>query len=398
MDMNSYFASCEQHMEPRLRGKPVVVTPVLVNTGCCIAANYAAKSMGIKVGCSVGEARLICPGVEVVKSRPDVYVKLHHQLVELAESCMHVESVKSIDEWCCPLTGKWREPEEALALARQIKAKLADFSPVMRCSIGIAPNSWLAKVGSDLKKPDGLVLMNEDTILETMKPMKLRDICGIGKRMEKRLYAYGIGTVEQLFNLPREHMRVIWGGVFGERFYMQLHGFELPPMETQRSQIGHSRVLPPELRNQEGVRACTFRLMQRAAVRLRAEGYLAGRMLLMVRFFEEAPWDDSITVPPSRDTATFIGVLKKLWDRCPRRCDKPSYCAVIFCDLDPWRECTASLFEKDEARNDALAVAMDKLTRQFGQKSLYFGGAFGAIEEGPPRISFTRVPDLDYES
>lgn len=398
MDMNGYFASCEQHAEPRLRGKPVVVTPVLVNSGCCIAANYAAKARGVRVGCSVGEARLLCPEVQVVKSRPELYVKIHHQLLELTEACMHVEEVKSIDEWCCPLTGKWRDPAEALALARQIKAKLVEFSPVLRCSIGIASNSWLAKVGSDMMKPDGLVLMTEETILDTIKGMKLRDLCGIGKRMERRLLSYGIGTVEQLFNLPREHMRVIWGGVFGERFYMQLHGYDVPKLETKRSQIGHSRVLPPELRTRDGVRACSFRLMQRAAVRLRAEGYLAGKVLLQVRFFDEAPWDDCISLTPSRDTGTFIAVLRKLWERCQRSCNKPSYCAVIFCDVEPWSDCTGSLFSREEKRNDALTAAMDKLTRQFGQKSVYYGCAYGAIEEGGPRISFTRVPNLDYES
>ena len=398
MDMNCYFASCEQHLNPRLRGKPVAVTPVLVNSGCCIAANYAAKARGVKVGCSVGEARALCPDIEIVKSRPDVYVKLHHELLELTEACMHVEAVKSIDEWCCPLTGKWREPEEAVALAKKIKARLVEFSPVMRCSIGIAPNDWLAKVGSDLMKPDGLVLMSEETILDTIRGMKLRDLCGIGKRMERRLYAYGIGTVEQLFNLPREHMRVIWGGVFGERFYMQLHGYEVPPVETKRCQIGHSRVLPPELRNKEGVRACAFRLMQRAAVRLRAEGYLASRVMLSIRFFDEAPWDDSVSVPPSRDTPTFIAALEKLWGRCGRNCAKPSYCAVIFCDVEPWSECTGSLFSREERKNDALTAAVDKLTRELGQKSVYYGCAFGAIEDGPPRISFNRVPNLDYES
>ena len=193
-------------------------------------------------------------------------------------------------------------------------------------------------------------------------------------------------------------MRIIWGGVFGERFFMQLHGFEVPEIETKRSQIGHSRVLPPELRNKEGARASTFRLMQRAAVRLRAEGYVASKVLLQIRFYDEPPWDEALTLQPARDTPTFIDILKKLWARCPRTCRRPTYCAVIFCNVEPWRDCTASLFSKEEHRSDALAAALDKLARQFGQRSVYFGGAMGAVEEGPPRISFTRVPDLDLES
>jgi DNA polymerase IV len=399
MDMNCYFASCEQHLVPKLRGKPVAVTPVIADGGCCIATSYAARSCGVKTGCSVGEARKLCPEIEIVKSRPDEYIKIHHQLLDLVENCMHIESVCSIDEWCCPLTGKWREPDEAVALAKKIKAKLADFSPVLRCSIGLAPNHYLAKVGSDMRKPDGLMLLRDEDLPQALYEMKnLRDLCGIGKHMEQRLNYYGIGTVKQLCELSREHMRIIWGGVFGERFYMKLHGMEVPETETNRSQIGHSRVLPPELRNKDSVRACSFRLMQRAAVRLRAEEYVSGRMFFQLNLLNEPPWEDSISMPPSRDTPGFVDVLKKLWNRCPRTCNKPIYCAVIFCELEPVRDSTMSLFSNDEHKDDALAAAIDSLARKYGQKSLYFGGAMGAIEDGPPRISFTRVPDLDIES
>jgi len=398
MDMNSYFASCEQHLCPALRNRPVAVTPVVVDSGCCIAANYLAKKRGVKTGYSVGEARALCPDIAIVKSRPEEYVKLHHALVDLTENCMHVDEVASIDEWCCHLTGKWREEAEALALARKIKERLAEFSPVMRCSIGIAPNRWLAKVASDMQKPDGLTLIRENEIGETISGMKLREICGIGKRMEQRLAAYGIRSVAQLFALPREHMRIIWGGVFGERFYLQLHGFDLPPLETKRSQIGHSRVLPPELRSPQGVRACTFRLLQRACVRLRSEGYVAERLSLVVSSFGGESWKEEISLAPSRATPAFIDALKTLWERRREPFLKPSYCAVILCGLTKRGDATLSLFSRQERCDDALAAAMDKLTRAYGQKVLTFGGAMGAIEEGAPRIAFTRVPDLETES
>lgn len=118
VDFNSYFASVEQQLCPKLRGKPVGVLPVMADTTCCIAASYEAKRYGVRTGTSVREARRLCPDIRLVLARPAVYVEQHHRLIEAVESCLHVDRVLSIDEMACRLTGSDCRRDRALALAR----------------------------------------------------------------------------------------------------------------------------------------------------------------------------------------------------------------------------------------------------------------------------------------
>src|SRR5208283_4193392 len=102
-DLNSYFASCEQQEDPRLRGKPVAVAPLIADTTCAIAASYAAKAYGVKTGTKIGEAKRMCPDLIVVQSRPKLYVEYHHRILDAIEACIPIEHVMSIDEVACTL-------------------------------------------------------------------------------------------------------------------------------------------------------------------------------------------------------------------------------------------------------------------------------------------------------
>ena len=140
VDFNSYFASVEQLLRPELRGKSIAVLPVVAETTCCIAASYEAKAFGVKTGTRVSDARKMCPEIILVESRPAMYIEYHHKLIEVVESCTHVENVLSIDEMVCKLTGSQRQKDNALALAQRIKKSIAKkIGPEIRCSIGIAP-------------------------------------------------------------------------------------------------------------------------------------------------------------------------------------------------------------------------------------------------------------------
>ena len=124
VDMNAYFASVEQQDNPRLRGRPIAVVPVLARTTCCLAVSYEGKAKGVKTGTQVWEAEKLCPGMTFVVGRHDRYTELHHKIVKAVGRVVPVEKVMSVDEMACKLIGDERTPEKAVTLARQIKAEI----------------------------------------------------------------------------------------------------------------------------------------------------------------------------------------------------------------------------------------------------------------------------------
>lgn len=247
-DLNSYFASVEQQDRPELRGKPVAVVPMLTDSTCVIAASYEAKAYGIRTGTKIYEAKKKCPSLTCVLARHDVYVDYHNRIFRELENHLHVTKVCSIDEAACLLIGSEREPANAVKLARNIKAGLtANIGTAIKCSIGIAPNAFLAKIATDMEKPDGLVLLEPGKFHERLFARKLTDLPGINVNMERRLNRAGIMTIKQFWDLSSKHARKVWGSVEGERFWYRLRGYDVPQEETKKRVVGHSRVLDPAL-------------------------------------------------------------------------------------------------------------------------------------------------------
>ena len=158
LDMNSFFASCEQQDRPELRGRPVAVAPVDSDATSCIAASYEAKAFGIKCGTNVGEARRRCPELVVITGNHSVYAEYHRRILWLLRSILPDVRKLSVDEMACPLWGGNELTEgDAVALARRIKRALREHvGEQMICSVGLAPNAFLAKVATELHKPTAL--------------------------------------------------------------------------------------------------------------------------------------------------------------------------------------------------------------------------------------------------
>lgn len=410
VDFNSYFASVEQYDEPRLRGRPVGVVPVMAPTTCCIAASYEAKAFGVKTGTAVWEAIERCPEIMLVEARPARYVELHHQLMAAIEDCIHHGQAGSIDEVPCWLIGRERERGNAEAIARSIKQTLADrgFSPAIRCSIGIAPNKFLAKTASDMRKPDGLTVLEQADLPDALHGLKLRDFCGIGPSMERRLHVAGIRTAQQLCAATREHLRTAWGSIEGERYWLQLRGFDVPERKTTRGSIGHSHVLGPQLRSYAGARAVLFKLLAKAAMRLRHEGFLAGGLSLRIRFLGlESRFERDLAFAPLDDTPTLLHLLgeqlaalegvgqRRRWN--PKR-HPPLSVAVTLVGLQPTGVVTHELIDTTRRARD-MSTMLDRINRRYGNNAVYFGAMQDAIEgdAAPMRIPFSKIPDTALE-
>jgi hypothetical protein len=160
----------------------------------------------------------MCPDLVLVEARHELYVDYHHRIVEAVESCLPVTAVLSIDEMACRLMGRERPLLAAMELGRRVKATIREkVGPTLRSSVGLATNRYLAKVASDMEKPDGLVALPLDILPRALSQLTLRDLPGIGARMEKRLNEKGIRTMEELLALDCEQAGELWGSVWGER-------------------------------------------------------------------------------------------------------------------------------------------------------------------------------------
>jgi DNA polymerase IV len=393
VDFNSYFASVEQQAEPRLRGKPIGVVPMLADTTVCIAASIEAKTFGVKTGTKVAEARRLCPEIEFVVARHELYIDYHHRAVAVVDSLVPVRAVLSIDEMDCELTGRWREPARALDIAHKVKAGLAaQIGECLRTSIGIGPNTFIAKTASDMVKPDGLVVIEKSQLPERLFDLEVRALSGIGKQMEKRLATHRIKTVRDLAARSRDELRAIWGGIGGEIMYERIRGEEQHERGNETSSISHSSVLAPQLRNPEDAFAVLNRLVQKAAMRLRKANFYAGRISIGVKYLDGTRWDADMKLVDTQDTVAFLHVLDKLWTQRPADRRTILQVGMAYSDFVSQAQHTGSLFASED-KSRSLYSTLDKLNARFGKQAVYFASAHKARDRGGLHIAFNHIPD-----
>lgn len=399
IDFDSYFASVEQHYEPSLRGRAVGVVPVMAESSCCIAASYEAKAMGVKTGTRVAEARVMCPGIVIVPARPELYVRTHHKTVEVVERCIHVEGVLSIDEMWAWLPYNWRTEEKISEIAESIKREmLAEFSPALTCSIGVAPNRWLAKMASKMRKPNGFLTIREDDLPDILYSEDLSEIHGVGRSMKLRLHAAGIHSVRQLCAATRQELHRIWGSVEGDRLYLQLRGHSVPDVVTEKRTIGHSHILPPAKRRPDQAEAVLHKLTQKAGTRLRSYEMLAEALVVDVRYLNGERWAQEARFDASSDALFFAKLVSQLWRQRSLPQQPIRKLGVTMFKLVEKTNFTPSLFSPVHRNRDALNEAMDSLQLRFGKNAMHLGCDHAALDNDNMRIAFTHIPDLDIEN
>ncbi|MBL4588539.1 MAG: impB/mucB/samB family protein [Alphaproteobacteria bacterium] len=401
-DLNSYFASVEQQDRPELRHKPIVVVPSDTDSTCAIAASYEAKAYGIKTGTKIYEAKKMCPDLICVLARHDIYVDYHHRIFDEVARHIPITKVCSIDEAACRLMDNERDLERAVEIAKQIKQGLKEnIGAYIKCSIGLAPNAFLAKVATDMQKPDGLVILKADVYHHKLFTLKLRDLCGIGSNIERRLNGAGITTIEQFWNTPSKHIRKIWGGVGGETFWYKLHGYEIPDKATQKSVVGHSRVLDPVFRDSDKALPMALQLTTKACTRLRRSALYAGKFSLSVRTTSGGAWACDTSFPATQDNFIVTKALHDMWAQMQVETRKHPLkkISVSLYDFYKPEEMTLDLFDvvdrdlKVSKQTSQLSEAMDVLNKKFGGNTVNLGmcpktssGYVGT------KIAFTRVP------
>jgi DNA polymerase-4 len=406
LDCDSFFASVEQQLDPALRGRPVGVAPVMAESTCCIAASYEAKRHGVKTGTRVSDARAMCPGIRIVEAKPAEYVRVHHRVIAAVEDCIHVEAVLSIDEMWAWLPLNWRSVDHVMALGRRIKARVAEHAgECIRVSVGAAPNRYLAKLASKMRKPDGLFLIEEGDLPEVLHELALRDLTGVAQSMEARLHATGIHTVEALCAAAKHRLHAAWGGVLGDRMYHHLRGDIVPDLVTVRKSLGHSHVLPPDSRTPERAWPIVCKLLHKAGERLRSHQLLAGGLTLHAAISGEGEWTPEIRFGETDSTLVLMRMLARLWRERPAPRAPLIQVGVTLTRLiergnhtpDLFAGRVADLLSQDD-RHRRLDECIDRLRARYGRQCVYFGTVQDSRDQAPMRISFTHIPDLGLES
>lgn len=400
VDMDSFFASVEQHLRPELRGRMVGIIPVESQGTCIIAASRDAKALGIKVGTPVREARALNPDIILVKARPRIYVSIHHAILRSVDRCAPVYKVYSIDEWSIRLIGKERTAANAISLAHRIKQQLlTDFSPHLACSIGIAPTRLLAKIGSDIEKPNGLVVLDPAALPARLDHLKLTDLPGIASGMLERLHAAGIRSVRELWNISAQDSRRIWNSSSGEDWWHGFHGNDIPEQATTRSTITHASVLAPEFRTDTGARGILIRLICKGAARLRQHQHASHRLGISVRSYSGKNWNVDAPLEGTQSTLAIVRAFESLWltrpwSAHPKSWEPIAQVSMTLSRLTPLESTTPSLFAED-ARLQSISNAMDRINKRWGNHSVYLGSMHNFRHEMEDKIAFGRIPDDD---
>lgn len=415
LDINSYFASIEQNENLSLIGKPVAVVPVMTESTCAIAASYEAKAYGIKTGTKIYEALEKCPDLICILARHDLYVEYHHKIIEAVDKHLPINKVWSIDEMDCELIGKQRNIDAAIKIAKNIKKQIYhDVGPAIRCSIGIAPNSFLAKLATDMQKPDGLVTLAASSLPGAISHLRLTDLPGINTRMEERLRKARVKTILDFWDTSPKQARAIWNNVNGERFWYWLHGKEAPVPATNISMIGHSRILDPDMRTPEKARLMARRLLFKAVLRLRRKKRFATKLSLGIRLINGNRIGKDIFLPAANDPFAFLSAFDSMWEETITQHFTPAEQAslqhrrilkkvsVVLHGLEEASLITEDLFACDnrqkakQQKTESLSNALEKLQEKYKREVVWLGD-LPQTKSGHvgTKIAFSRVPDKE---
>lgn len=320
--------------------------------------------------------------------RPPLYVHYHERILAAVDTVLPVDKVLSIDEMQFKLIGTERTPQNAERLALRLKqAVRKHVGEQMTCSVGAAPNAFLAKLATDLQKPDGLVILQAGDLPDRLRGLRLTEFAGINRRMEARLQAAGIFNSDGLVDASRAELERAFGSVVGARWWYLLRGYELGLPDNERRSLGHSHVLPPDMRSDDGAYKVLLRLAQKACARLRSNGLYASSMHLSVQGFTKS-WSAKAKLPSTQDSVAVNAEIAKLWaGRCFVR---PRVVGITFGELSERQVVTPSLFDVS-LDNAELNRAIDHVNQKFGKNTIYLAALERARDAADEKIAFNKT-------
>ncbi|MHC4815803.1 MAG: DNA polymerase IV [Planctomycetota bacterium] len=281
-DMDAFYASVEQRDNPSLRGKPVVVGGPS-RRGVVSAASYEARTFGIHSAMPMAQALKRCPDLVAIFPRMKHYAQISRQVFAILEAFSPLLEPLSLDEAFVDLTGTQQLHGDALEVGRTIKRRVREELDLV-VSVGIAPNKFVAKVASDLGKPDGLVLVGPDEVERFLHPLPVSRIFGVGQVTQKTLAALGIETIGALAAFPQDQL-VGRLGEHGDQLWALARGQDdraVVPHRAPKS-VGHENTFSEDKRDLDELTRIVQEQADRVARRLRRQGLLSRTVVLKVK-------------------------------------------------------------------------------------------------------------------
>jgi len=282
VDMDAFYASVEQRDRPELRGQPLIVGGT-TNRGVVAAASYEVRRFGVRSAMPIREALRRCPHAICVKPRMSVYREVSHQVFGIFHEYTPVVEGLSLDEAFLDVTASLALKGDAISIARGIKQKIRDVTQ-LAASVGVAPNKLVAKIASDLEKPDGLTVINADNMHAVLDPLSVRRLPGLGRKLGERVEAAGLATLGELRRAPDA---VLWP-IFGrdsQRMRERAAGIDERPVmaEWDEKSISAEETFFSDLTDVSRMQAEVLRLADRAAARMRAQNLATGCVQVKIR-------------------------------------------------------------------------------------------------------------------
>ncbi len=396
IDLNSCFATCSQQANPLLRGKPIVVAAYITPNGCVLAPSIEAKRLGIKTGMRVKEAKLLCRDVIVIDSEPELYRDVHMKFKKIFMDYSDNVVPKSIDEAIIDFRGMERLTLDYVLIAKEIKQRMRnEIGEWISCSIGIAPNRFLAKLAASLHKPDGLDVITHNNIDKIYSAVSLLDLCGINVRYQARLNAYGIYNPMDFLNAKCEILeKMVFKSIVGRQWYERIRGYEVDDVEWKERSIGQQYALRKYTNDPKDVCPMIMKLCEKMGRRLRSRGYIAHGIHLALLYSDGTHWHRArLTGDEMYTTMELYRNALIIFNQQPQ--SKPITSLAVNCyDLESSSTAQMTLFDTDPTKARKAADAMDEINDRFGEFVITPGLMMGMKDTIVDRVPFGSTKDI----
>jgi DNA polymerase IV len=381
VDMDAFFASVEQRDNPVLRGKPIAVTGAGERT-VITTSSYEARRFGVRTGMTVREGKRLCPRLIFVVGNNRKYAEICSQMEEICLRFTPDIEIYSIDEVFLDITGShhlFGGPKTVGARIRQtVKDELG-----LTCTVGMAHNVLIAKLASDLAKPDGLRWIGKDALAEVMETLPVKKLWGIGSRTEEKLRSMGIKTCGELGRAPLALLTKRFG-IMGKHLKGMGNGQlerALEVVTPDPKSIGHSITLPKDMWKRDELLACLLRLSERVGRRARRYGHKGRKITLTVRYADFRTFTKQTGLATfTNDTTEIYRCAVSILDTIDLR-SSVRLLGVSLSDFGVGGEQMALFGKDNHEKKEAVTKALDAVNDKFGEHTITFASTITQEKE-----------------